>query len=143
MKARRKSIAQQGRMHVRRKLAEMAAEINDERQLKTRLKLSLQHANSERQRLEEQVQRVEGHYKNLEESYLNVMEDYMHMERAYGESQTRLKSMCYLCLDLQQERSALKYLLTKTRTHLINTSIIAFASGCAALAYLGLYIGVL
>lgn len=141
MKARRKSIVQQGRMLVRSKLKELDAEINNERQLKSRLKLSLKHADSERDRLEGKVRRLQGHYQQLEEAYLNMLEDYMHMERAYEAQKTQSDDLRESVRTLWQERRAVQYLLTKTRTNLLNVSILAGATGVLALAYFGLYIG--
>lgn len=141
MKARRKSIVQQGRMLVRRKLKELDAELNNERQLKSRLKLSLKHVDSERVRLEGEVQRLQGHYQQLEEAYLSMLEDYMHMERAYETQKAWADNMRETVRTVRQERRAVEYLLTKTRTRLINASILAGAAGVLALAYFGLYVG--
>lgn len=141
MKARRKSIVQQGRMLVRSKLKELDAELNNERQLKSRLKLSLKHADMERTRLEGKVQRLQGHYRQLEESYLNMLEDYMHMEIAYEAQKTRADDLWEMVQTVRHERRAVQYLLTKTRTRLLNVSILAGATGVLALTYFGLYIG--
>lgn len=141
MKARRKSIVQQGRMLVRSKLKELDVEINNERQLKSRLKLSLKHADMERTRLEGQVQRLQGRYQQLEESYLNTLEDYMHMEIAYEAQKARADDMWETVQTVRRERRAVEYLLTKTRTRLINMSFVAGAAGVLALAYLSLYVG--
>ena len=141
MKARRKSIVQQGRMLVRSKLKELDAEINNERQLKSQLKLSLKHADMERTRLGGEVQRLQGHYQQLEEAYLNMMEDYMHMERAYEAQKTQADSLWETFQTVRQERRAVEYLLTKTRTNLINMSFLAGTAGLLALAYFVLYIG--
>ena len=143
MKARCKSIAQQGRMHVRRKLAELADEINNERQLKTRLNLSLQYANSERYRLGEKVDRLEEAYKQVEDTYLGALEDLVHMEQAYKQARSRVNVLQMQAMDLRQEQRATEYLLDKTRARLISARIIAAAASGLALGYLCLYTGVL
>lgn len=130
-------------MHVRRKLAELTDEINSERQLKTRLNLALQHANSERYRLEGKVDRLEEAYTQMEDQYLGTLDDLVHMERAYKAARARANGLQEQAMDLRQERRAVEYLLDKTRTRLINTRILAVASSCLALGYLCLYTGVL
>ena len=143
MKARRKSIAQQGRMHVRRKLAELTDEINNERQLKTRLKLSLQHADNKRHRLEEKVDQLADAYTQLECTYLGALDDLVYMEQTCEDAHAQFKRLRTKALSAQQEQRAAEYLLDKTRISLINARIIAAASSGLALGYLPLYTGVL